>query len=86
MKKILKFFGGLLLILFIIGSVSMFVPFSNEIIHLRVAKVYTIGLSTKCYDLVPNGKYQDLNHVTIYGDTGSQLKIDQQVDLIIIKK
>ena len=90
MKKIFRNLGIVILIdIVLIGTLCMLVPNiqpNDDVIHLRISKIYTIGVSTKCYDLIPNEKYQDLNHITIYGDSGSQLKIDQQVDLVIIKK
>jgi len=88
MNKILKYFGGIKVIIFflIVGSICMILPNdTNDAIHLRVSKIYTVGGTVKCYELVPEGKYQDLNHVTIQGDSGIPLQIDQKLDLIIIK-
>ena len=86
MKKTFKYIGGILLIiLFLVGTVSMFTP-NDDIIHFRVTKIYTIGVNIKCYELIPSGKYNNLTRIIMYGDPGIPLQIDQQVDLNIIKK
>ena len=86
MKKILSYIGGItLLFLFLVGSISMFIP-DDDTIHFRVAKIYTVGESQKCYELIPSGKYNNLTRITIYGDPGIKMEIDQQVDLNIIRK
>ena len=57
---------------------------AQETIELRVSKVYTLANSVKCYELVPTGKYKDLNRVVITGDPGiSELTLNKHVKMII---
>ena len=84
-KVILRYTIGLIIGTFFVMGLMSVMP-NDDTIHFRVAKIYTVGESQKCYELIPSGKYNNLTRITIYGDPGIKMEIDQQVDLNIIRK
>jgi len=56
----------------------------ETVIELVVIKAYTVATNIKCYELVPAGKYKDMNKVVIVGDPGvPNLVVNKRLKLII---